>query len=1081
MLSTYFETSRQIVESYGGTVEKFIGDAVMALWGAPVAREDDAERAVRAALDLVAAVTRMGDRLGTELRLRSGVLTGEAAVELQSAAEGMVVGDAVNTASRIQSVALPGWVLVDDVTRLVTERAIVYEDGGTHTVKGKAEQLQTWHALRVVAALGGAGRSGIELPLVGRSREIGVLRCALDNVLAPGAGLRIIFMVGEAGLGKSRLAWELEKYADGLAAQVLWSRGRVRCFGEGVGFWALADMVRMRAQIAHGEDAATQRTKMSALLDSAVRFRPRSDPEVHERMERGLSRLLGLDSVVSGVIDRERAVHRLATAVRAPGEDAPLVLLLEDLQWADEGLFDFIEHMSQWAAASPILMLVSTRPDERLAPLLGLGEHLPLAPLSGEEIEELVAAAVLDVPAGLLRRVSEHAGGVPLFAVESLRMLADRGLLLAERDSGRYRVLGEVQDLDVPPSVHALVAARLDRLGTLERRVLLNGAVLGHGFTAAGVAALTGLSERDVRSLAAGLVAKQFLSVASEPRSPERGQFTFSHRLVQRVARSTLSRRERKACHLAAVDHLSSGESDPDLAAILAGHLLAAVEAEPAAADAEGIRRRALSTTLDAAERADSVGALAQAIALYDRAADIEPDELQRAEHLIRAARCAERSGDQAAAAAERYAAARALHERNGRSRDGLRLLACEVYAHRWTRRNSQLLGPLWEVYEKLRSEPDGLFADAAASLSNVLYGDGDAPAAERIAAEAAVAAQQSGAWHALGIALNSRASALLDLGRPIEALEIFQEALETSERHEPAEAPAALGNIAITLCALGRFEEAAATGRRTMAAGRARRASRGTEHGAQRRGWTELQIARSLFSLGRWDEALATVERAAAEAAPAYEGMTIGPPVLAACYRGQPDVAREVIARFDERQAESGSAFESDYRCLREAAIAHLDGDGSRAASIIVSARAADYAEWPAWLALTADLVAQSADLESLERALAALRETVAPRTSPIVVAQTARLAAHHAARAGDSVEAATHWQAAHAAAHDAGMAFDAAVMALELAEHHVRLGGVAPTLGESRATFAALRAEPWAKRARMAADVTRHAAQLS
>ncbi len=475
MLSTYFETSRQIVESYGGTVEKFIGDAVMALWGAPVAREDDAERAVRAALDLVAAVTRMGDRLGTELRLRSGVLTGEAAVELQSAAEGMVIGDAVNTASRIQSVALPGWVLVDDVTRLVTERAIVYEDGGTHTVKGKAEQLQTWHALRVVAAVGGAGRSGIELPLVGRSREIGVLRCALDNVLAAGAGLRIIFMVGEAGLGKSRLAWELEKYADGLAAQVLWSRGRVRCFGEGVGFWALADMVRMRAQIAHGEDAATQRTKMNALLDTLFH----SDPQTYERMERGLSRLLGLDGG-HGVIDRGELFTAWRLLFERLADDAPLVLLLEDLQWADEGLFDFIEHMGRWAVASPILILVSTRPDERLAPLLGLGEHLPLAPLSGEEIEQLVAAAVLDVPAGLLRRVREHAGGVPLFAVESLRMLADRGLLLAERDTGRYRVLGEVQDLDVPPSVHALVAARLDRLGTLERRVLLNGAVLGH-------------------------------------------------------------------------------------------------------------------------------------------------------------------------------------------------------------------------------------------------------------------------------------------------------------------------------------------------------------------------------------------------------------------------------------------------------------------------------------------------------------------------------------------------------------------------------------------------------------------------
>ncbi len=186
MLSKYFAAARRIIAAYGGTIEKFIGDAVMAVWGAPVAREDDAERAVRAALDLVAAVTSLGDRLGVELRLRAGVLTGEAAVDVASIGEGMVIGDAVNTASRLQTLAEPGSVLVDDVTRLATERSIAYEDAGAHSVKGKSVPLQAWRPLRVVATVGGVGRGLLELPLVGRAAELEVLRGALERLLEPG-------------------------------------------------------------------------------------------------------------------------------------------------------------------------------------------------------------------------------------------------------------------------------------------------------------------------------------------------------------------------------------------------------------------------------------------------------------------------------------------------------------------------------------------------------------------------------------------------------------------------------------------------------------------------------------------------------------------------------------------------------------------------------------------------------------------------------------------------------------------------------------------------------------------------------
>jgi class 3 adenylate cyclase len=581
MLSEYFDVSRRIVASYAGRIEKFIGDAVMALWGAPVAHEDDAERAVRAALDLVAAVTGLGERLGTELRVRVGVLTGQAAVELDAVAEGMVIGDAINTASRIQSVAQPGSVLVDDVTRAVTAQAIAYEDGGAHTVKGKTEPVQTWRALRVIAGVRGVGRTDLELPLVGRDGEMGAIRRVLDSLIESRAGLQLMSVIGEPGLGKSRLAWELKKYADGLAGTVLWHHGQALSFGQGVGFSALAEMVRMRAAINVDEPTSSQRVKLATLVQDVCAS---ADPDTRRRALRGLSRLLGIDDGQE-LIDLGELFSSWRLLFERLAARAPVVLLFEDLHWADQGLFDFIAHLCEWASRSQILVLVFSRPDERLDALTLLGERINLTPLSDENVEALVAAAVQSAPTALLSSVREHAAGVPLFAVESLRMLADRGVMVAEGDAQRYRVVGEVHDLEVPPSIHALVAARLDQLGELERKVLRGGAVLGQRFSLAAAAALAGVGTADTRSLLDGLVAKQFLSVDADPRSQSRGTFAFVHRQVQRVVLGTLSKRERKARHLAAVDYLSSHAPDPDVAALLAGHLVAAFEAHPTAAD----------------------------------------------------------------------------------------------------------------------------------------------------------------------------------------------------------------------------------------------------------------------------------------------------------------------------------------------------------------------------------------------------------------------------------------------------------------------------------------------------------------
>jgi class 3 adenylate cyclase/tetratricopeptide (TPR) repeat protein len=1057
-LSEYFGESRRIIDSYGGRVEKFIGDAVMALWGAPIAHEDDAERAVRAALDLTAAVTGLGDRLGLELRLRVGVLTGEAAVELDAVDEGMVIGDAINTASRIQSVAEPGSVLVDDVTRGVTERSIAYEDAGAHAVKGKSAPVHTWRALRVVAAVGGVGRTDLELPLVGRSGEMGLMRSAFDAVIESRAGLELVSVIGEPGLGKSRLAWELRKYADGLAATVLWHYGQALSFGQGAGFSSLAEMVRARANINLNETASEQSLRLEVLIQDVFA----ADVDAGERVLRGLNRLLGLDDGRQP-IDLGELFSSWRLLFERLAERDPVVLLFEDLQWADQGLFDFIAHLCEWASDSQILVLVFSRPDERLERLALLGERIDLTPLSDADIETLVGAAVEDAPEGLLGSVREHAAGVPLFAVESLRMLADRGTMIPEGDAQRYRVVGEVHDLDVPPSIHSLVAARLDRLGSLERGMLRGGAILGQRFGVPAAAALAGVGDADARSLLDGLVAKQFLSVETDPRSRSRGTYAFVHRQVQRVVVGTLSKRERKARHLAAVEYLS-GQPDPDLAAILAEHLLAALEAHPTAPDADEIRLRGLRLTLDAAQRAEAVGALNEAIALFARAAEIERDERRRADHLVRAARCAERYGNQETIAAGHYAAARELHERAGRSREALRLRARELYVYQWSRPSSELTGPLREVYETLRGEDDAAFAGAAAALASILYVDGAAKAAELIAAQAAEAAEKAGAYDELGVALNCRACALIELARPVEALPLFQAALETRQRYAPSDVPAALGNVAITFAALGRFEEAVTAGRQAMDAGE-RVASRAHHNLAA------LQLARSLFSLGRWDEAVAMVEAVASETVPASLGMVIGPPVLVALHRGELERVRAVIDEFDRDQADSGAAFESDYRSLREVVLAHLAGAPLEAKAVIDRAQSGDYAEWPTWLPLAIDLLAQMPDDQPLREAAAALSREVVPKTSPMVVAQIARLEALLAARSGDAGRAASRWSAAIETVSRAGMIFDAAVLRVELFEHLPGYDGANAGLHGAADMFTEIRATPWLKRARAAA----------
>ena len=336
LLSRYFEVCRTLIERYGGTVEKFIGDAVMAVWGAPTATEDDAERAVRAALDLVAAVSTLGDEVSApELSARAGVLTGEAAVTLDAEGEGMVAGDLVNTASRVQAAAAPGTVYVGEGTRRATDGVVVYERAGSHELPGKTGLVPLWQALRVVSGARGALKAeGLESPFVGRGRELRLLK-DLFHASADERRAHLVSVTGIAGIGKSRLAWELFKYVDGLPQTTYWHRGRCLAYGEGVTYWALADMVRMRCRIAEDEEPVSARAKLQATVAEHL-----LDDEERRFVEPRLAHLLGLAE--RRAAEKEELFGAWRLFFERLADEQPVAMVFEDMQWADTSLLDFV-------------------------------------------------------------------------------------------------------------------------------------------------------------------------------------------------------------------------------------------------------------------------------------------------------------------------------------------------------------------------------------------------------------------------------------------------------------------------------------------------------------------------------------------------------------------------------------------------------------------------------------------------------------------------------------------------------------------------------------------------------------------
>ncbi len=1068
VLSRYFDTCRRLVELYGGAVEKFIGDAVMAVWGTPVATEDDAERAVRAALDLVAAVSALGQEVGAEgLRARAGVLTGEAAVDLTATGEGMVAGDLVNTASRVQSAAEPGSVFVGEATRRASERSIVYEDVGSFELKGKEGETRLWRARRVVSGARGQLKSqGLEPPFVGRDRELRQIK-DLFHVCADEGRAQLVSVTGIAGIGKSRLAWEFYKYIDGLSQTTYWHRGRCLAYGEGVTYWALADMVRMRCRISEDEDPQLAAQKLRTALDEHI-----LDAEERRFVEPRLAQLLGIGDQEAR--DRQDLFAAWRLFFERLAETFPTVLAFEDMQWADASLLDFVEHLLEWSRSHPLFVVTLARPEltERRS-TWGAGHRnftsLYLESLPGEAMEELLVGLVPGLPESLRRQILERAEGVPLYAVETVRMLLDRGLLAEE--GSVYRVTGEIESLEVPETLHALIAARLDGLAPEERRVLADAAVLGKTFTPASLAALSGVERARLDELLTGLVRREILSLQSDPRSPEQGQYAFLQDLLRHVAYETLPKRERRARHLAAAAHLDATLGDDEVVEVVASHLVDAYRLDPDAADAPDLRSRAQSALVKAGERAGSLGASAEAQRYFEQAADLAAGSAEHASALMRAGEMAVNAG-----ASERAAL---LFEQAIELAEGSSDKHAAARAAAWLALTEQRAGHPAKAIERMErayetiagDEPDADMAFLLIRLGSAHWFGGNPDQALKRAEQGLDLAESLQLPELLVRGWTTKAG-LLAPRRPEESRGLFQLAFDTAVAHELyGEASSSCGNLSDVSFQRDRYEESLGHLERGVELAR--------KIGDREHEWFALsEMTYALTMLGRWDEAFARLAELPTDALGAHSILLspLSGPLEIYLHRGELDEARRLLARYD-RLGRSGDVQAEGCYFAAVAAVRFGEGDlrGTLTAADEAFARAGvGIAGQNAKLAFVhaLDAALELGDADKAAELLAMVDPLPIGLRPPFLDAMARRLRARLAA-GNDAAD--RHFAAAESQLRDLSLPFYLAVVQLEHAGSLAARGlgnEAAALLSEARETFERLGAAPWHERAAAAAE---------
>jgi predicted ATPase/class 3 adenylate cyclase len=634
-LRPYHARLRNEIERYGGTVEKFVGDAIMAAFGAPTAHEDDAERAVRAGLGILEAIAGLneGDP-ELDLKVRVGINTGEAVVAVGSIperGEGFVTGDVVNTANRIESVAPVNGVAVSEYTYRTTSHVFEYEPLEPMSVKGKAEPIALWQAKAVRIRFGTDFHEHVT-PFVGRELEkpllIGIFERAMQR-----RSVQLVTVVGEPGVGKSRLVAELFGYMDAKPEIVRWRQGRCLPYGEGITFWALGEIVKREAAILESDSADVALAKLDVTLS-------RDEPERDWLIQR-LGPLVGVEAAAPA--ERQESFTAWRRYLGALASARPTVLVFEDIHWADDAFLAFLEHLADWSEDVPLLITCNARPElyER-RPGWGAGQRnahtINLSPLSDQETADLVSGLV---PTTLLtpelrQAILDRAGGNPLYAEEFVRLLADRDL--------------PPHELMLPESVQALIAARLDTLAPERKNLLQDAAVIGKVFWASAVAEMGGLDEAGVQLALHELARKELVRPGRTSSMEGESEYSFWHLLVRDVAYAQIPRAQRSRRHRAAAEWIErkAGERVEDLAEVLAHHYVQALELADAAGstvEVEELKAPARRFLALAGERALGLDT-AQAEARLARALELEAeDDVERAHLLARWAEAVAQAG----------------------------------------------------------------------------------------------------------------------------------------------------------------------------------------------------------------------------------------------------------------------------------------------------------------------------------------------------------------------------------------------------------------------------------------------------
>jgi class 3 adenylate cyclase/tetratricopeptide (TPR) repeat protein len=610
-LRPYHERVKADIERFGGTVEKFIGDAVMAVFGAPIAHEDDAERALRSALRILETIEELR-REGLDVAVRAAVTTGEAVVALGARperGEGIVAGDVVNTAARLQSAAAAGTVIADETTMRSAEAAIAFEALEDVAAKGKAAPIRVWRVVQARSRIG-EPETPTRTPFVGRKHERAVLLETFLRVERESAP-QLVTIVGEAGVGKSRLVAELRSTLDDRPELVTWRHGRCLPYGEGITFWALGEVVKAEAGILESDDQDEAAGKLEQSVSALV-----DEESEREWFASRLAPLAGVNAE-GGAISREEAFTAWRRFLEAMAARRPLVLVVEDLHWADEALLDFLEHLLDWAPPVPLLVLSTARPElyDRRPGWSGGKRNattISLSPLSGDETARLLQGLLERtlLPAETQASLLERAGGNPLYTEQFARMLTDRG---------------DGTGIQLPETVQALIAARLDTLSPELKGLLHDASVVGRTFWTGAVAALGDREHDEVLAGLRELVRREFIRPArvSSVRGDE--EFSIWHALVRDVAYQQIPRAPRARKHVAAAAWIeeSAQERIADHAEILVHHYEQALELSRAAGDDPGDLQDHLARFLlvagDRAMRLD----IAAAEAAYMRALEL--------------------------------------------------------------------------------------------------------------------------------------------------------------------------------------------------------------------------------------------------------------------------------------------------------------------------------------------------------------------------------------------------------------------------------------------------------------------------